>query len=367
MTALLAIAALFAYLLPGYIDGESTKPGARWWKTLDWHRLRSQWGLFLLGIPLAVAANILRVAAIAVVGNNSGQAAAMKFHDYSSFVLFPLTIGGLLFAHRLLSKPLQKATASAGDGPAGAVPPANAGRGLLAALDLRRTVAVLGCVAIAALAMGRVRGSATQLGHFALDFDTAVPHQAGAWSAIDEPMSPRDLEVLKPDSWMQRLYTDPTGRIAVSFLVVYGHEKDTFHNPDQCIPASGAPLLYQEVRQIQLPHHSKPINANLRVYGADDVKGYPPQAALFFFVHDGETSASLPGYIVSLLQARVMHTNPTGALVRLMVGVDPKNPEPSFTVATNLLDAVYPSLDTALRADNSVRAAPTGRGSAAKR
>ncbi|MES4792587.1 MAG: hypothetical protein C4321_05990, partial [Chloroflexota bacterium] len=48
-------------------------------------------------------ANIIRVALIIVVGHFAGQSAAMKFHDWSSYLLFPLTIGGLLLIQKALT------------------------------------------------------------------------------------------------------------------------------------------------------------------------------------------------------------------------------------------------------------------------
>src|SRR5262249_43228565 len=85
LVALLAIAALVAYSLRAGI-------GRRWL-------------LFAAGVPIALAANVLRVLLILLVGSARGQAAALWFHDHSSPVLFFLCSLGLLGLASLIRSP----------------------------------------------------------------------------------------------------------------------------------------------------------------------------------------------------------------------------------------------------------------------
>ena len=55
--------------------------------------LFKKWLLFLMAIPLAVAGNVARVAAIGLVAHFFGQKAAMGlYHDYSGYVVFGVAI-----------------------------------------------------------------------------------------------------------------------------------------------------------------------------------------------------------------------------------------------------------------------------------
>jgi exosortase len=86
LVALLAIAALFAY---------SLRAG-----------MGRRWLLFAMGVPIALAANVLRVLLILLVGNARGQQAAIWFHDHSSPVLFFLCSLGLLALREVASLPV---------------------------------------------------------------------------------------------------------------------------------------------------------------------------------------------------------------------------------------------------------------------
>jgi exosortase len=83
LAALVTLAALYAFVLSG--------PRA--------HR----WALFLLSVPVALLANLLRVTLLLVVAELAGPGAALRlFHDASGIVLFVLAVGLLLMLGRLL-------------------------------------------------------------------------------------------------------------------------------------------------------------------------------------------------------------------------------------------------------------------------
>lgn len=79
--SLLTLAALYAYLLEGSIFMKAA--------------------VFLSALPIAVAANVLRITAILLVANAYGSDAAMRFfHDFSSLLLFVISLIGLLIVGR---------------------------------------------------------------------------------------------------------------------------------------------------------------------------------------------------------------------------------------------------------------------------
>jgi len=79
--SLLTLAALYSYLLEGSIYMKAT--------------------VFLSSLPLAIAANILRITSILLIANSYGAEVAMKFfHDFSSLLLFTVALAGLLLVGR---------------------------------------------------------------------------------------------------------------------------------------------------------------------------------------------------------------------------------------------------------------------------
>jgi len=79
--SLLTLAALYAYLLEGSIVMKAA--------------------VFLSALPIAVAANVLRITTILLVANAYGSDVAMRFfHDFSSLLLFSISLIGLLIVGR---------------------------------------------------------------------------------------------------------------------------------------------------------------------------------------------------------------------------------------------------------------------------
>lgn len=81
LVALIGVTAVFAYL---------TKLPAAY-----------KWGLFLLALPIALAANVVRITTIALVGYQWGADTATNvYHDWSSPILFMAAIGLLFILNR---------------------------------------------------------------------------------------------------------------------------------------------------------------------------------------------------------------------------------------------------------------------------
>jgi exosortase len=100
LVALLCLAAVFAYFTPIAL-----------WK---------RWLIFLLGIPMAFVANVIRVFLILCVGNwISPTLAAHAFHDWSAFPLFIINTLGLIAIRNAF---LRGQVAAAAGAPAGATP-----------------------------------------------------------------------------------------------------------------------------------------------------------------------------------------------------------------------------------------------------
>jgi exosortase len=81
LVALIGVTAVFAYLT----------------KLKAWQK----WFLFLLSLPVALAANVVRITTIGLVGYQWGQRAAMDiYHDWSSPILFLVAVSALVVMNR---------------------------------------------------------------------------------------------------------------------------------------------------------------------------------------------------------------------------------------------------------------------------
>jgi len=90
LLSLAAIAAVYAYLFQRGL-----------WR---------QWALFLFSVPLAVAGNVVRIAAVAVVARFFGQERAAGFyHDYSGYVFFAVAVCLMMAVSALLTLNLREA------------------------------------------------------------------------------------------------------------------------------------------------------------------------------------------------------------------------------------------------------------------
>jgi exosortase len=64
-----------------------------------------RWLLFACSIPIAMLANIVRVASIGVAAGAIGQDAAMRvYHDYSGYIVFTTAVLGMLGVQQLIRR-----------------------------------------------------------------------------------------------------------------------------------------------------------------------------------------------------------------------------------------------------------------------
>ncbi len=68
-----------------------------------------KWLLFVLSVPLALAANVLRIISVALIAHVFGQDTAMRiYHDYSGYLVFVLSVLLLMGAANLLTRDWRK-------------------------------------------------------------------------------------------------------------------------------------------------------------------------------------------------------------------------------------------------------------------
>jgi EpsI family protein len=306
LVALLAIAALFAY---------SLRAG-----------MGRRWLLFAMGVPIALAANVLRVLLILLVGNARGQQAAIGFHDHSSPVLFFLCSLGLLGLRRFWDETGRERNSC------------------LCALSPRRPVApsvfILPCLLLAVSAGLSARASAEDAASWitgAAPRLEAIPAAVGPWRVVKERQLDADSRrVLEPDATLWRTYQG-AGSGEVDLLVVYGHRKKTFHSPAFCIPGGGYQVISKRQAVVRVPSLDLPLNA------MTIQKGDSRLLVCYWYAQGGETTPGLARHTLRLLWRRMLHRPATGALVRIITPVGTDEAAGLRTVSAFLAGS-YPTL-----------------------
>jgi EpsI family protein len=83
------------------------------------------------------------------------------------------------------------------------------------------------------------------------------PRQVGRWvRSEEEPLSPREQEILAQDHYMRRIYSSEDGEAVRFFVCYYGNKERglgaIYHNPTICLPAAGWSLVDSDRRRISL-------------------------------------------------------------------------------------------------------------------
>jgi EpsI family protein len=223
-----------------------------------WRRV----ALLLAAIPIAIAANIVRVYALCMVAWLWGsQAVTARWgvgplktsaHDASGYLIFIVAFLLLYLTMILLEKaqfprraPVEEAAPSQAPGAgqvAGATALPQRGR-----LGTRLTV-VLCLFALATLASGKLLYPAT--------FDTAasrtsrIPMEIGSWAGRALPVDNYVKEILETNDVIQRNYFSPAhGNRPVQLAVVYSaNNRRVAHPPEICYAGGGWELSSKTIR-----------------------------------------------------------------------------------------------------------------------
>lgn len=310
LVALMAIAAVFAYLLPAPMPRRVA--------------------LFAAGIPVALVANTVRVTAILLMAKQFGTKIALGFfHDYSSpflFVLACLVLMGLWKALECrpgaLEEPRDRDAARAVPVKSG-----SAGRTPRFAIVL-----MLALMAKAVISFGQTGWKA---GAHTVELKR-VPSAVASWRATDHGLDADSRKLLTPDAYLWRSYRSQR-EIPLDLLVIYGHTKNSFHSPGQCLPGSG--WLVTEKRLIDFDYGA----GRLPMMLFHIQKGRARQLVLFSFMAGEASTASLYRHNWNLLVDRVLHRANGGALVRLIVPMVGTEQE-SLEIAARFARGAFPPL-----------------------
>jgi exosortase D (VPLPA-CTERM-specific) len=316
LVALLALSAVTAYLMSG----------PRW----------KRGALFLAGLPLAVLANVARIACILLIATFWGaEVAEGFFHGFSGVVVFLFATLGLMATGRALG--LRFAALPHAGEAALIEQPSTAAHPLPVARALFAPFALIGVTAFLVVAW-HVTDRPRPVAEVDL---SAVPMQIGGWHAKDlGPLDRVSADMLQPDAFMDRVYVRSGYPIDVT--VVYGHAKNTFHSPGFCLLGGGWNITSKSKRSLDAGGGAKVLANEFALQRQDDRR-----VVFYWFASYGEATPSWVTFQYRLLRNRLLSRSTSGALVRITVPVG-ESEDAASGAAVELIHGLYPRLRSAL-------------------
>ncbi len=292
-----------------------------------------KWLLFVLSVPMAVVANVVRIVTIALVAEGMGPEMAMRlYHDFSGYMLFVTAIVLMTGTGRLLQRhaPTEVETVVAGAGTAGpAAPPdlapeagsdgGSGGPALPITGTMRKaylTVIVLLAAVWGTLALtGRVRiDDAAPLAE-------ALPARVGAYRGVEflfcqsdqcgrgfrrddlaeavvcpacgcglDTMALAEKRVLPADtSVLRKQYTNDRGEAFTVAVVISGVSRQSIHPPQVCLVAQGFSITAETVMPVALGRREALAVKRLNISRAGAAGGGEAQYAYWFVSRQRET------------------------------------------------------------------------------
>lgn len=146
-------------------------------------------------------------------------------------------------------------------------------------------------------------------------------------------------QMLTPDAYIVRNYANESG-YPVNVLVIYGHQKNTFHSPGYCLPGGGWAIQKKEIESVPV------VAPDGRRYEAEMnrfllQKNEQKQVVLYCFIEGGRVTPSIFRHNWYLLQDRLLHRPAMGALLRIIVPVA-DNEEQAAEIARSFARELVP-------------------------
>lgn len=183
------------------------------------------------------------------------------------------------------------------------------------------------------------RQAETRVITFPIDTKQVPASIAGFQLVQEQDLDDLSKRMLNPDAYIVRNYASKAG-YPVNVLVIYGHQKDTFHSPGYCLPGGGWAIQKKLVERM-------PVTApDGRRYEAEMnrfllQKNEQKQVVLYCFVEGGRVTPSIFRHNWYLLQDRLLHRPAMGALLRIIVPVA-DNEEGAAEIARAFARALVP-------------------------
>ncbi|GMW01287.1 MAG: hypothetical protein AMXMBFR84_24240 [Candidatus Hydrogenedentota bacterium] len=315
LIALLALGALVAYISP-----------VRWWARI---------ALLLMAGPIAVAANIVRIFFLCVVGYFYGsEVAAGKVHDYSGILIFAVAMT-LFF---MLEVPLRRwaaakdtaAASSDSTGPDVATPSVRPVLVAGATMTLVATIHLALVLSHAQAAKAAPEQNTLNLPNQIVDYK-----QLGSDIEIDEYTK----ALLETSTILIRNYTSPRGRPVQLTVVHAGTTRRSLHFPEVCLVGDGWEIREQELVPIGLS-----FNARRLVL----VKGESTEAVLYWFKTGDVMTGNFFMNAAYWAKNQILMGSRSSSMIKLTTVIGPDGEEAAFSALSDFGAKVAPVVRNAL-------------------
>jgi len=309
--------------------------------------------LFVLSIPIAFVANIVRVILMLLVAARWGPAAveAWYFHDFFGFALFVtafllLFLAESIFLGRFRLRDRLSAGEEAPDeedaDPSSAEPrAATASRS-----GLRLAPAVpMGMMALA-MAASLFFSWPRPTAH-ARDVFASVPLQLGPWQGRDQELAEREYEVLGTREVLSRRYTDDRYRSVQLIVVLAEQVRRRTHPPEYCLTGEGFTIGEATTRTVDTgqPGEGKTLSVRELVLDRRDGR----RISWYFYTNGRTTNTSYWAHQVSVALAKLTDPDAPDVLVRIDAVATPGEEGTARQLLEGFLRRTVPPVMAALR------------------
>jgi len=278
-------------------------------------RLWVRWLLALASVPIAIAANSVRIIGTGLlVQHGYAEEAEGYFHASWGLIIFVISLLMLYALHALIRWLCrEKSDATIISTPQGSAlhrehPAGSSSNFVVAAL----------LVAAAATFLQVHPHNEVFPPRLPLK---SFPQQLGSWTGTDIPIDQETLDVLGHGEFLHRGYQNEAEQSAIDLFVAYFPSQrsgETPHSPQHCLPGAGWTPIENKRINLAMPGHA-PFPANRYVIAMGDSR----EVVLYWFwAHDrGVASEYWAKYY--LVRDSIRMNRSDGALVRIIVAMEP--------------------------------------------
>ena len=306
-----------------------------------------RWGMLLVAVPVAVAANVVRITSMNVVAHHYGVAAAgadSDFHAWSGIGVFAIALAILVGLERgimLLCKWLKRdwidnrLLGFLNDLPK---PPPGPPR-----IYQPLTIGVLACTAALSI-FWTVEDPRFNASRQAV---AAVPRsvQIGAtpFDSTDSSLDELVLAILQTDDYLYRHFRGSQERFDILVVFSPNNRKGT-HPPEVCIEGSGKHIVSKQTIEIDALPHRSPLRMRELIAQKDDIQTYH---AYVYKCGDSYTSSYLKQQFLIFVNG-LIDRNSAGALIRFDVPIRSGDVVSARQMALDAVFALMPGIDDKL-------------------
>lgn len=280
-----------------------------------------RWLLALASIPIAVAANSVRIVGTGLLVEYwNPELAEGNSHTFWGLIIFVISLVMLYALHGLINRFVPDGSRDASFKDRSTAP--SGGTGMLANFagnpQAHFVLSALMVLAVAIFLQVRVRNEVFPPRRPLRMF----PSQLANWEGTDENIDSDTLEILGPGDYLRRTYQDAElHQPAVDLFIAYVPSQragDTLHSPRNCFPGAGwTPIQSRRVLLSMVSH--APFQANRLVFALGDSR----QLILYWYWSHDRGVAGEYWSKYYLVTDSIKMNRSDGALVRLGTVIGP--------------------------------------------